>query len=237
VQAVPFLLNCFYKNKTMLQVSTLKFLKELKKNNNKPWFDANRKKYEVAKGDYISFVDALIPAIAKFDPSVADLKAKGCIFRINRDIRFSKDKSPYKSNMGAYMNPGGKKVNTPGYYFHCEPGQSFAAGGLYVPEPEVLAKVRQEIDYNFDEWKKIINSKAFKKYFAKVDGIETLSRPPKGYTDDNPAIEFLKMKSFIVSRPLTDAQLTDKNLVKEVAKTFEAMKPMIDFLNHAMESF
>lgn len=218
----------------MLQQSTLKFIKDLKKNNNKPWFDANRKKYEEAKGDFLGFVESLIAAISKFDPAVSSLKAKECIFRINRDIRFSKDKSPYKTNMGTYINPGGKKVNTPGYYFHCEPGQNFAAGGLYIPEPAVLAKVRQEIDYNFDEWKSIINNKAFKKYFSKVDGIEVLSRPPKGYSDDNPAIEFLKMKSFIVSRALTDAQLTDKNLIKEVSKTFETMKPMIDFLNNAM---
>jgi uncharacterized protein (TIGR02453 family) len=218
----------------MLQPSTLKFIKDLKKNNNKPWFDTNRKKYEEAKKDFVAFVDSLILSIAKFDPAVASLKAKDCIFRINRDVRFSKDKSPYKTNMGAYINPGGKKVNTPGYYFHCEPGGSFAAGGLYVPEPAVLAKVRQEIDYSFEEWKKIVNDKAFKKYFPKVDGIEVLSRPPKGYSDDNPAIEFLKMKSYIVSRPLTDAQFTDKNLLKEVSKTFETMKPMIDFLNNGM---
>ena len=218
----------------MLQPSTLKFIKDLKKNNNKPWFDTNRKKYEVAKADFISFVDNIIGATTKFDPAVSSLKAKDCIFRINRDIRFSKDKSPYKTNMGAYINPGGKKINTPGYYFHCEPGGSFAAGGLYIPEPAVLAKVRQEIDYSFDEWKKIINDKTFKKYFTKVDGREALSRPPKGYTVDNPAIEFLKMKSFIVSRPLTDTELTGKNLLKEVAKTFEAMKPMIDFLNRGM---
>ncbi len=218
----------------MLQPSTLKFIKDLKKNNNKAWFDDNRKKYEGAKADFISFVETLIAAISKFDPAVASLKPKECIFRINRDVRFSKDKSPYKTNMGTYINPGGKKVNTPGYYFHCEPGQNFAAGGLYVPEAAILAKVRQEIDYNFDEWKKIINNKHFKKYFPKVDGIETLSRPPKGYGSDNPAIEFLKMKSFIVSTPLTDAQLTNKGLIKELSSTFEAMKPMINFLNQAM---
>jgi uncharacterized protein (TIGR02453 family) len=218
----------------MLQPATLKFIKELKKNNNKPWFDTNRKRYEGAKADFILFVEKLIEATSKFDPAVSSLKAKDCIFRINRDIRFSKDKSPYKTNMGTYINPGGKKVNTPGYYFHCEPGQSFAAGGLYFPAPEDLAKVRQEIDYNFDEWKSIVNSKMFKKYFPKVDGIDILSRPPKGYNDDNPAIEFLKMKSYIVSKPLTDAQLTDKNLIKEVAKAFEAMKPMLDFLNRSL---
>jgi len=214
----------------------LKFLKNIKKNNNKPWFDSNRKSSETAKADYIILVDAVIAATAKFDISVASMIAKDCIFRINRDVRFSKDKSPYKTNMGAFINPGGKKVNTPGYYFHCEPGQSFAAGGSYMPEPSDLAKIRQEIDYNFDEWKKITDNKTFKKYFTKgVEGIDVLSRPPKGYAEDNPAIAYLKMKSFIVSRPLSDADLTDKNLVKEIAKTFEAMKPMIDFLNHAMQ--
>jgi uncharacterized protein (TIGR02453 family) len=220
----------------MLQSSTLKFLKDLKKNNNKSWFDINRKTYEVAKADYISLVDAVIVNTAKFDISIEGIKAKDCIFRINRDVRFSKDKSPYKPNMGAFINPGGKKVNTPGYYFHCEPGQSFAAGGAYMPEPGDLAKIRQEIDYNFEEWKKIVENKIFKKYFTKgVEGIDVLSRPPKGYTEDNPGIGYLKMKSFIVSRPLTDTELTDKNLVKEITKTFEAMKPMIDFLNQAMQ--
>jgi uncharacterized protein (TIGR02453 family) len=219
----------------MLQPSTLKFLKDLKKNNNKAWFDANRKQYENAKMDFAALVDALINATATFDSAVSTLKAKDCMFRINRDVRFSKDKSPYKSNMGAYMNPGGKKADTPGYYFHCEPGQSFAAGGLYVPAPDVLAKVRQEIDYNFEEWKKIVDNKTFKKHFGKVDGIEMLSRPPKGYTADNPAVEFLKMKSFIVSRPLTDSDLLHKNLVKEITRSFELLKPMTDFLNHAMQ--
>ena len=220
----------------MLQPSTIKFLKELKKNNNKPWFETNRKSYEAAKEDYISLIDSVIAAISKFDEPIGNLKAKECIFRINRDVRFSKDKSPYKSNMGAFIKPGGKKVNAPGYYFHCEPGQSFAAGGLYMPEPAQLAKIRQEIDYNFDEWEEILHHKTFRKYFTKgVDGIDVLSRPPKGYAEDNPAIAYLKMKSFIVSRPLTDAELLDKNLTREIAKTFEAMKPMIDFLNHAMQ--
>jgi uncharacterized protein (TIGR02453 family) len=219
----------------MLQPATIKFLNNLKKNNNKAWFDANRKIYEAAKADYIALIDAVIAATAKFDPSIGNLTAKNCIFRINRDVRFSKDKSPYKSNMGASITAGGKKVSAPGYYFHCEPGQSFAAGGLYMPEAPNLAKIRQELDYNFDEWKKIIGNKTFKKYFTKgVDGVDVLSRPPKGYTEENPALGFLKMKSFIVSRPISDAELGNKNLVKEIASSFAAMKPMLDFLNHAL---
>ena len=220
----------------MLQPSTIKFLKELKKNNNKPWFDTNRKKYEDAKADYAAFVEQLIQNISKFDEAIPEMKAKDCVFRINRDVRFSKDKSPYKSNMGASFSKGGKKINTAGYYFHCEPGQCFAGGGFYMPEAPQLAKIRQEIDYNFDEWKKIITNKSFVKKFPEgVNGIGILVRPPKGYDENNPAINFLKMKGFIVSRPVADDELTNKNLVKEVVKTFEAMKPLIDFLNRAVE--
>jgi uncharacterized protein (TIGR02453 family) len=220
----------------MLQSSTLKFLKELKKNNNKPWFDENRKQYELAKADFYLVVDKLIEGIAKFDEPIGALKAKDCAFRINRDVRFSKDKSPYKTNMGASITQGGKKINGAGYYFHCEPGQSFAAGGFYMPEAPQLAKIRQEIDYSFDEWKNIVENKTFKKYFTEgVEGIETLSRPPKGYDENNPAIKFLKMKGFIISRSFTDTEIQDKNSIKEITKTFEAMKPIIDFLNKAVE--
>ncbi len=223
------------KKSSMLQSSTIQFLKNLKKNNNKTWFDNNRKMYDAAKADFLLLAEAVIAATAKFDGPIGNLKPKDCTFRINRDVRFSKDKTPYKANMGASFRTGGKKINGPGYYFHCEPGQSFAGGGLYMPMLPELAKIRQELDYNFDEWKKIISNKTFKKYFLKsVEGVNVLSRPPRGYTEDNAAINFLKMKSFIASRPLTDNELLDKNLVKEIAKTFEAMKPMIDFLGHAM---
>jgi uncharacterized protein (TIGR02453 family) len=220
----------------MIQASTFKFLKDLKKNNNKVWFDENRKLYETVKLDFYSIVDKQISGIIKFDPSINGLTAKDCAFRINRDVRFSKDKSPYKTNMGASIVKGGKKINAAGYYFHCDPGQSFAAGGFYMPDAPQLAKIRQEIDYGFDEWKKIVENKIFKKYFvAGIEGIETLARPPKGYETSNPAIEYLKMKGFIVSRPFTDAELQDRNSIKEIIKTFEAMKPMIDFLNKAVE--
>jgi uncharacterized protein (TIGR02453 family) len=220
----------------MIQPATVKFLKGLKKNNNKPWFEENRKLYENVKLEFSLVVDKLIDGIIKFDSSITGLNAKDCMFRINRDVRFSKDKSPYKTNMGASIAKGGKKINGAGYYFHCEPGQSFVAGGFYMPDAPQLTKIRQEIDYSFDEWKKIVEGKPFKKYFvAGVEGIETLSRPPKGYDASNPAIEYLKMKGFIVSRPFTDAELQDKNSIEEILKTFEAMKAIIDFLNKAVE--
>jgi uncharacterized protein (TIGR02453 family) len=218
----------------MLQLLTFKFLKGLKKNNNKIWFDENRKYYETAKADFYQFADELIKSVATFDATVAHLTAKNCAFRINRDIRFSKDKSPYKTNMGAFISKGGKKINTAGYYIHIEPGQCFIAGGFYMPDAPQLAKIRQEIDYGFNEWKKIVTEKPFKKHFINgVEGIETLSRPPKGYDEANPAIAFLKMKSYIVSCKITDETLQGKNTVKELTKIFAAMKPMIDFLNTA----
>jgi len=220
----------------MLQAATIKFLQNLQKNNNRPWFEANRRSYEAAREDHFALVDQLIAGLAKFDVAVGNLSAKECVFRINRDVRFSKDKSPYKSNMGASFSGNGKKADEAGYYFHLEPGKSFAGGGIYMPQAATLAKIRQEIDYSFDEFKKITEHKTFKKYFPKgLEVIDTLSRPPKGYDENNPAIYYLKMKSFFVSAPFTDVSLQEKNIAKEIVKAFEAMKPLIDFLNKAVE--
>lgn len=220
----------------MLQASTVRFLKDLKKNNNKPWFEENKDAYLASKLDVENFTRQVIEGLGKIDPDIAALQPKDVIFRIYRDVRFSKDKTPYKTNMGASFNRGGKKAPTAGYYLHIEPGESIAGGGLWMPMPSELAKVRQELDYNFDEWKKIIQRPAFKKYFPLgIEGIETLSRPPKGYEENNPAIEFLKMKCFIVSHEFTDADLQSKTLLKDVLKTFETMKAFVDFLNRAME--
>jgi uncharacterized protein (TIGR02453 family) len=219
----------------MLQSSTLKFLNNLKRNNSKPWFDANRKQYELAKEDFLLTVEKVIAGIAIFDPAIAHLKPKQCTFRINRDVRFSKDKSPYKNNIAAYFNRNGKKSNDAGYYLHIEPGNSFAAGGLWMPEPQALVKIRQEIDYSFDAWKKITSNAPFKKAFGEGVKGDALVRPPKGYEESNLAIEFLKLKSFIVTKPFTDAELQSKTFVKDVATAFKTMKPLLDFLNTAME--
>jgi len=222
----------------MINSSTLKFLKDLKKNNNKPWFDANRKQYELAKADFADYVTRLLAAVAKNDPSIAALTAKDCMFRINRDVRFSKNKDPYKTNMGAGISKGGKKMISAGYYFHCEPGgNSFIAGGLYMAEADQLKKIRQEIDYNWPEFQKIVKGKKFATTFgdlSREDGM-SLSREPKGYEKDNPAIEYIKLKSWIASTPITDAELTEKDLAKKVAVVFATMQPLIVFLNRALE--
>jgi uncharacterized protein (TIGR02453 family) len=221
----------------MLRSNSIKFLKDLKKNNNKAWFDKNRTAYEAARADFIQLTEGLIHTVGKWDPAIGLLEPKQCIFRINRDVRFSKNKSPYKTNMGASINAGGKKINNAGYYFHFEPGNSFAGGGFYMPEANELAKIRQEIDYSFDsDFKKIINQKKFKSFFPNgVEGVSSLTRPPKGYEANHPAIEFLKMKGFIVTRPISDASLQHKGLINELNNTFAAMKDFIDFLNRALD--
>lgn len=221
----------------MLQTATIKFLKELKKNNNKPWFDVNRKVYEAAKADFADFIQRVIDMHGKNDPAIKNLVAKDCMFRINRDIRFAKDKSPYKTNFGASINKGGKKAwNSAGYYFHLEPGQCFTGGGLYQPPPEDLKKVRQEIDYNFAAFKKIIASKKFKSVYGDLDRSAEymLSRVPKGYEPENDAAEYLKLKSFIAMINVKDADLTSKDLVKKTVAAFEALQPVIEFINQSL---
>jgi uncharacterized protein (TIGR02453 family) len=221
----------------MLHSDTLKFLRALKKNNNKPWFDAHRKAYETAKADFTAFIQAVIDQHSKHDPSIKNLTAKDCLFRISRDIRFSKDKSPYKTNFGASINKGGRKaMHSAGYYFHLEPGQSFMGGGLYIPGPGELKKVRQEIDYNLADFKKIIGAKKFTAVYKSLDNSPEflLSRVPKGYDPTNPAAEYLKLKSFIAMTAVSDADLQSSQLVRKTVTAFSALLPLIDFINTAV---
>ena len=221
----------------MLHPSTIKFLRDLKKNNNKPWFDKNRKVYEAAKADFAGFVQKIIDQHSKKDPSIKSLVAKDCMFRINRDVRFSKDKSPYKSNFGASINKGGRKgENTAGYYFQVQPDRNFAGGGIWMPEPNELKKVRQEIDYNFTDFKKIIGSKKFKSVYGDLDRSAEflLVRVPKGYEPDNPAADYLKLKSFVAISFFSDADLTSKDMVKKTVAAFEALQPLIEFINNSL---
>ena len=224
------------KLQNMLQPSTLKFLSGLKKNNNKPWFDEHRKEYEAAREDFAGFVQKVIDTFSKKEPSLAHLKAKDCMFRVNRDVRFSKDKSPYKTNFGAYINAEGKKSWTAGYYFHFEPGNSFMGGGMWMPEGAQLAQVRQEIDYDLAGFKKIITSKKFKEIYGGLssDKEYVLSRVPKGFEADNPAAEYLKFKSFVATAPVNDMDLTDNNLIVKTVKAYETLQPLVAFLNEAI---
>jgi uncharacterized protein (TIGR02453 family) len=214
--------------------SILKFLKEIAKNNNRDWFEKNKPKYLEVKNHFEDFLESLHKELVKFDEPLAALNPRKLSFRIYRDVRFSKDKRPYKINMGAGFSPGGKMMQEPGYYIHIEPGKSFIAGGLYVPDPANLAKVRQEIDYNSKAFLKILNDKKFKKYFSGLDDFDRVKTAPKGYPKDHPHIELLKNKSFIVSHYFSDTAVKDKKIVKQVAQVCKTLKPMNDFLREAI---
>ncbi len=200
------------------------FLKDLTANNQREWMQENKKRYEVAKTEFKSTVASLISGIADFDESVEGLEPKDCIFRINRDIRFSKDKSPYKTNFGAAMMEGGKKTSNPTYYLHIQPGKSFVAGGVYMPEPDNLKKIRQEIDYNPQELRDIVKEEQFRTLFGEMTG-ESLKTAPKGYPKDHPNIDLLRMKSFLVSRDLTDKEVLSKDFVSKITEMYHVIHP------------
>ena len=212
----------------------LEFLAELKENNNKEWIDAHRPYFEQAKDEFKNLVQDVLENMKEHDPSLAMLSVKDCIFRMNRDVRFSKDKSPYKTWMSAVMAEGGKKSLNAIYYLHLQPGnESMAAGGMYQPPGDYMRKIRQEIDYNAGELISIVKAPSFKKNFNEIEG-EKLARAPKGYSPGHPNIEFLKLKSYLAIRKFPDKDLTAPEFLSEITSTFKAARPFNDFLNVAV---
>lgn len=219
-----------------ISAASFEFLTQLKNNNHREWFLEHKKEYEHSKKEFAGFIGALIASHRSNDASIAHLEAKDCLFRINRDVRFSKDKSPYKTNMGGSISAGGKKGGLAGYYFHLEPGGSFVGGGLYMPEPTSLAKVRQEIDYNWEEFKELLDNKNFIKIYGGLEQNAEfkLQRIPKGYENDNPAAEYLKMKSFVALKNLTDEEVLSSQVFITTLEAFSALQPLLDFINRGL---
>lgn len=222
----------------MLSKDTLQFLDDLKANNNRDWFLENKKRYEAFKKDYQLLVADLLDAMKPLDPSLEMLEVKNCTFRINRDIRFSKDKTPYKSHLGIWLSSGAKGLNRSGYYIHLENGSSFIAGGLYCPEAEDLKKMRKEIAYFHEDLEAILNEKEFKKEFNDFDRDEknTLKNPPRGYEKEHPAIDLLKLKSFESSQKIDFSTAGTKDFVATVSNKLILLKPLNDFINRALTS-
>lgn len=213
--------------------SILSFLDQLKKNNNKEWMDAHKKVYQEARNEFIKINQYVIDELSKFDQDIARLDPKKSIFRINRDIRFSKDKSPYKINFGAFLMEGGKKAGNAGYYLHLQPGnESFIAGGNYMPDGQKLAKIRQEIDYNGGELLKITQEDSFRKLFGEIQG-DALKTAPKGYPKDHPNIELLKLKSYLVLHKVDDKKVKSVGFENYIVDVFKAMIPFNEYLNVA----
>jgi uncharacterized protein (TIGR02453 family) len=211
------------------------FLKELKINNNREWFQEHKAEYQAAKTAFESFINDLIPRIRDFDPSIDMVTARDCAFRIYRDVRFSGDKSPYKTNMGAYIARGGKGSPMAGYYVHMEPGASFLAGGLYMPQPDVLKRVRQEIYFQWDEFRSILYDKKFSGVFGLMDDEQKLKKPPRDFPADFPGIDILKFKSFAVMHPVDDERAQSDDYLDYAAGVFGVLHPLNVFFNRMFQ--
>ena len=206
------------------------FLSGLKGHNNKPWFEENRAAYELARARFESLVDQLIREYGGIE-DLGGITAKDCVMRIYRDTRFSKDKSPYKTNMGATLAPGGKKSSSLGYHLHIQPhNESLIAGGLYMPSPEQLARFRKAIDQDAAPFKAIINDKELKKYFGMLEG-EKVKTVPQGYSREHPEIDLLRFKQVVVVHRLSDETVLSPTFGTHTIKVFKAMKPFLDYLN------
>jgi len=218
-----------------MKETVLAFLKELQKNNNREWFQANKEWYDEARAEYEGVVGQLIPEIAQFDESIRFTEVKECMFRIYRDVRFSKNKEPYKTNFGAWITRGGRKSSGPGYYFHVAPDEVFLSGGIYMPDPELLKRIRKEIYYNIGEFMSILNSKDFSRYFSQIDDYDKMKKPPREFPADFEQIELLKLRSYTVSRAVDEATLHSARLVPALKAGFRAMFPYNEFLRRARE--
>lgn len=208
----------------------LDFLEDLRFNNNKTWFDENRKRYDQAR----AYFEALVTDVIDHFSGIEDLgktTAKDCIFRINRDVRFSKDKTPYKSNFGALIGSGGRKTTERSYYINLEPGGSFIAGGVYAPLPEHTKAIREAIDSdNGKKLSTILKNTDFKKYFGEMQG-DSLKTAPKGYASDHPAIELLKRKQFLAMHQIDDADVLKDDFTAHILAVCKAMKPFERYFN------
>lgn len=222
----------------MITKKTLGFLEQLSSNNSKEWLEENRSDYNFAKDDILNMTQMLIHAVSEFDLGIAkaDLNPKKCITRLNRDLRFSKDKTPYKTDYYLVLNQNGKNSPSAFYYVHIEPNNCFVGGGVYNPQATELKKIRNEINASFMQWTKIIKNSDFQtKFPSGIHSSGTLVRSPKEFEDDNPAIEFLKMKGFYTQENISDKEMQSNLILEKIVAYFKSVKPLVDFLNLAIE--
>jgi len=214
----------------------LNFLSELKENNNKEWFDQNRNRYETSRKKVLFLTELVIHEIAKFDLEIGVPDPKNCVFRIFRDVRFSTDKTPYKTNMGSYIAPGGRKSINAGYYIHIEPGGSFVGGGSYCPPAEALKAIRTEIFDNPEDFKRLIRNESFLKVYPEMYD-DKLKTAPKGFPKDFPEVDLLKYKSFAFTSRLDDSVVTSDVYLDKIVGALKELSPVNHFLNTAIEKW
>ncbi|MCL2245547.1 MAG: DUF2461 domain-containing protein [Lentimicrobiaceae bacterium] len=222
---------------TTINPETLLFLTELKKNNQRDWFQAHKAMYDKVRKNYEDFARVLLENLQSFDPTLQNLELKQCTYRIYRDVRFSPNKEPYKTHLGVYIAKNGRNAGFAGYYFHLDPEESFFGGGIYMPLPEYLKAIRKEIYYQINEFKAILNAPAFKKYYPHgIDEMEKLKKAPVDFPKDFSEIELLKNKHFFSSHYYSSQDATKEDFIGFVINGFKAAKPLVDFINFTVEN-
>ena len=212
----------------------LNFLKDLSKNNNREWFNEHKETYRTALSEFNHQVEKVIIGLGKFDKNLLNVQAKDTVFRIYKDIRFSKDKTPYKTHFGAYMAKGGRKSQDAAYYMHIEPEGTFIAAGAYMPDKDRLKALRQEIVYNPDGYMGIVNA-CKKKGYAQLIHEDTLKKAPQGFSPDFKFLDEIKLKHFIFTRNYSDEEVLSEDFINSVIKDYRGLYPFNEFLNNAME--
>lgn len=218
-------------SKPKILPSNFEFLKQVKKNNNRDWFNLNKDRYEKEHAHLVNFASALLDLMNVHDV-IETPSGKKSLHRIYRDTRFSKDKTPYKTHWSGSFRRLGKNRRG-GYYFHIEPGKSFIGGGFWGPNPADLKRIRDEISYDPKPLQKILKSKNFIKHFSTLQG-EQVKTTPKGYEANDPAIELLRYKQFLVIKKFSDKEVLSDNFLKQANETFKAMRPFFDYMTQAL---
>lgn len=227
-------------NRFLYMKQILKFLRQLQANNTKEWFEAHKDEYKAIKAKVDALAAELIARIGEYDETVRGLTPKDCTYRIYRDVRFSKDKSPYKTHIGIYICRGGKKSGYSGYYFHIGtgegdsyPGMHMMAAGDYCADPKALKIIREDIEFEADSFLSMVES--MKKEGFVLDDEYKLKRVPQGFSPDSPMADYLKYKVYCVVRSMDNDYLLQPNLAERVARDFRVTKPLLDFVNRAIE--
>lgn len=221
--------------KAILTPNIFNFLQEIKENNTREWFAINKEWYKQIKKECDSFVEELLIRMVKIDKELVFLEVKDCTYRIYRDIRFSTDKTPYKSNIGVFIAKGGKKSQRAGYYLHLEPNNCYLGGGVWMPDPQILKKIRWGIYENIEEFLQIIHKDSFRLFFPSLDNDGVLSRYPNEFPKNFFYKDYLKYKSYTVSLPIKEEQIVKNNFLEYVLTVFTELVPFNQFFNKIIE--